>query len=68
MCGHLVSSIEVPVLWVKVDMDMAWLANMYIQQSDTTLHHIIKYDRDAISQMKVCLHADNTLMLTFYRQ
>ena len=46
-------SLEVPVMWVTVDPEMAWIALMNVQQPDTIWQNVLNYERDAVSQIKV---------------
>ena len=45
-------STEVPVLWVRVDPDYQWLRQVFMDQSDTVWHCLLKFERDACSQLE----------------
>ena len=45
------SSMEVPVLWVRVDPDYQWIRHLAMEQADTVWHCLLKYERDANAQL-----------------
>ena len=45
------SSMEVPVLWVRVDPEYQWIRQLMLEQSDTIWHCLLKYERDANAQL-----------------
>ena len=45
------SSMEVPVLWVRVDPEYQWIRQLTLEQSDTIWHCLLKYERDANAQL-----------------
>ena len=45
------SSMEVPVLWVRVDPKYQWIRQLTLEQSDTIWHCLLKYERDANAQL-----------------
>lgn len=46
-------SMEVPVLWLRVDPEFQWLRQLVVEQPDTIWHNILKYERDAVAQVEV---------------
>ena len=49
-------SMEVPVLWVRVDPEFQWLRYLVMEQPDTVWHNLLKYERDAIAQLEVRIY------------
>ena len=45
-------SMEVPVLWVRVDPEFQWLRHMVVEQPDTVWHNLLKYERDVVAQVE----------------
>ena len=46
-------SLEVPVMWVSIDPELAWISLMNIQQPDTIWHNVLNYERDPVAQIRV---------------
>ena len=46
-------SMEVPVLWLRVDPEFQWLRQLSVEQPDTLWHSMLKYERDAVAQVEV---------------
>ncbi len=49
---HPPHSSEVPVLWVRVDPEFQWLRQVFMEQSDTVWNCLLKFERDACSQLE----------------
>jgi transcription initiation factor TFIID subunit 2 len=43
---------EVPVLWINVDPEFQWIKEVEIEQADSTWQFVIKYERNALLQLK----------------
>ena len=46
-------SMEVPVLWLRVDPEFQWLRQLSVEQPDTVWQSMLKYERDAVAQIEV---------------
>ena len=44
-------SMEVPVLWVRVDPEYQWIRQLVLDQSDIVWQCLLKYERDASAQL-----------------
>ena len=44
-------SMEVPVLWVRVDPEYQWIRQLSLEQSDIVWQCLLKYERDANAQL-----------------
>ena len=53
VCVVCVCSMEVPVLWLRVDPEFQWLRQLSVEQPDTVWHSMLKYERDAVAQIEV---------------
>ena len=49
---HTHYSMEVPVLWVRVDPDLQWICHLTLEQSDITWQSLLKYEREANAQLE----------------
>lgn len=46
-------SLEVPVLWIRVDPEYQWLRRLNMEQADTIWQCMLRYERDATAQLEV---------------
>ena len=63
MCIYVRS--DIPVLWLRVDPDHAWIRQVTIEQPDTVWCMMLKYERDPNAQIMVsgCISYTATVLV-----
>ena len=55
---------DIPILWLRVDPDHAWIRQVTIEQPDTVWCMLLKYERDPNAQIMVSrVHAVNLYLI-----